>query len=355
MERRVREVSRPRGSACILGYMKSAYRSLLLLAAFALAVSPRQACIAQTPQSVTGQWTLPVGSRTFLVLSLSPSSGQSGPVMGTLSMPAQYQTADDVSFSHVEGPTEVEPIVASKWKGDSLAFTVQNPKDPSDRDEYLLTVKDETDAELQLEGISLPPGIPLPPFKLKRVTGTASVSEDWRSGQTYSPDDDAPSNPEMKRIYEEDQGARQSWPVKDWPSVSKSDAVRRTETMRLLHEGALHSGEDFNRAAYIFQHGSGPDDYLLAHTLAMIAIRKGYSDATWIAAATLDRYLLSIKQPQIYGTQFPGKAFAQEPYNRTLISDSLRRQLGVPDLAAQQVQRQQYASQRHPDSKNQKP
>jgi hypothetical protein len=343
----------PLRSICILVSMKSAYRSLLLLASLALAVSLHRASIAQTPQSATGQWTIQLGDRTLMVLSLSPSNGQSGPATGTLSRPTHLQTADAVSFSHVEGPTEDEPIVASAWKGDSLAITVQNPKDPGDKTEYHLTVKNETNAELRVEGSPLPT-----PLMLKRVTGTASVSDDWHSGETYSPDDDAPSNPEMKRIFEEDQRPRQAGPNIDWSTVSKADAARRAETMRLLNEGALHSGEDFNRAANIFQHGAGPDDFLFAHTLAIIAIRKGYSDATWIAAATLDRYLLSIKRRQIYGTQFrtpKGKAATQERYNRTLISDSLRRQLGVPDLAAQQVQRQQYDSKQPLDSKNGKP
>jgi hypothetical protein len=120
----------------------------------------------------------------------------------------------------------------------------------------------------------------------------------------------------MKRIFDEDQHARQAWPNIDWPKVNKDDADRRAATMRLLNEGALHSGEDFEWAANVFQHGSEPSDFLLAHTLAIVAIRKGYSDGTWIAAATLDRYLQAIKQPQIYGTQFlnpDDKPTTQEP------------------------------------------
>ena len=82
-----------------------------------------------------------------------------------------------------------------------------------------------------------------------------------------------------------------------------------------------------------------PDDYLMAHTLSMIAVAKGDSSALWIATATLDRYLQSTGKPQIYGTQFkPGKEASQEPFNRKLISDSLRHEMGVPSLAAQQEQ-----------------
>jgi hypothetical protein len=100
--------------------------------------------------------------------------------------------------------------------------------------------------------------------------------------------------------------------------------------------------------ALIFQHGSTPDDFLLAHTLAMIAVAKGDNSAQWIGAATLDRYLHSIGKPQIYGTQFSSDSksnSSQESFNRDLIADSLRRQLGVPPLAAQQERFEQLIEQ----------
>jgi hypothetical protein len=79
--------------------------------------------------------------------------------------------------------------------------------------------------------------------------------------------------------------------------VNKSDSERRLATRRLLEEGALHTGEDFTWAAFLFQHGDTAHDYLLAHTLAVIVIKKGREDALWIATATLDRYLQSVQQP----------------------------------------------------------
>jgi hypothetical protein len=153
----------------------------------------------------------------------------------------------------------------------------------------------------------------------------------------------------MKRIFVEDQRVRQPGLRIDWNSVGKSDSERRLATMNLLNSGALHTSEDFTSAAFIFQHGSTPNDYLLAHTLAMVAVKKGNGDALWIATATLDRYLQSIKQPQIYGTQFPTPQdlpTTQEPYNRSLISDFLRRELGVPPLATQEDQLKKYDSER---------
>ena len=70
-----------------------------------------------------------------------------------------------------------------------------------------------------------------------------------------------------------------------------------------------------------------------------IALKWKEAGARWLCAASLDRYLRSIGKPQIYGTQFgPDAKHSQEPFNRDLISDPLRGQLGVPPLAAQREQ-----------------
>ena len=82
----------------------------------------------------------------------------------------------------------------------------------------------------------------------------------------------------------------------------------------------------------------------------MVAVSKGDPTAIWIAAATLDRYLENIKQKQIFGTQYSSSTpsgsqettWTQEPYDRRLISDALREQLGVPRQALQTRQLQAY-------------
>ena len=116
----------------------------------------------------------------------------------------------------------------------------------------------------------------------------------------------------------------------------------------LLDTGALHSGDDFYHAAYLFQHGKTPADFLKAHTLAVVATGRGKPEVVWIAAATLDRYLQRIGQPQIYGTQFqraPGHAWTQEPYQRDLLSDALRQATNVPPLVDQAKQLEGYRHQ----------
>jgi hypothetical protein len=171
--------------------------------------------------------------------------------------------------------------------------------------------------------------------------------------------------------------------------MSANDVVRRQRASQLLNQGVLQTGEDFHDAAFIFQHGDKAEDYLLAHVLAMLAVSKGNPDGRWIAAATLDRYLQTIGQPQVFGTQYAergymelldqarkqaalnsktqsdGKSAAQpagqasqsspsavarndqeskkqdeylqEPYNYSLIPDSLRAQYCVPPIADQKA------------------
>lgn len=153
-----------------------------------------------------------------------------------------------------------------------------------------------------------------------------------------------PSNAEMKAIFDADQAARQDITKINPSKLANEDAARRERTKALLDAGALRSGDDFWRAAFVFQHGLRPEDYLMAHTLAVVAAARGRKDATWIAAATLDRYLQSIGQKQIYGTQYTtpnGGNTTQEPYDRNLISDALRGSLGVPSQQEQEKRRQQ--------------
>jgi hypothetical protein len=154
----------------------------------------------------------------------------------------------------------------------------------------------------------------------------------------------AVANQEMRAIFDEDQRVRQDetrLSEAQWAAISQGDTIRRQRTRALLKADQLHTGDDFREAAFVFQHGDAPGDYLMAHTLAMVAVAKGDSSALWIGTATLDRYLHSVHQPQIYGTQFTREGdspMTQEPYNREVISDPLRQALGVPSMAAQQEQ-----------------
>jgi hypothetical protein len=106
------------------------------------------------------------------------------------------------------------------------------------------------------------------------------------------------------------------------------------EYINYLPLGELRSSEDYHDAAFIFQHGTSPDDFLLAHVLATTAVSLGDAASRWIVAATLDRYLQSIKRSQVFGTQYfqedSPKPWTQESYDRDLLPDALRVIFGVP-------------------------
>ena len=151
-------------------------------------------------------------------------------------------------------------------------------------------------------------------------------------------------NAEMAALYAADQAVRANIdPVRyrDRAFVEQmnaDDAARRIRVRALLDAGALQTGEDYRAAAFIFQHGSTPEDYLLAHSLAVAGAAKGSPGAVWIAAATLDRYLQSIDRKQIYGTQtrmVNGGEPTLEPYDRDLLPDALRTASNVPTLTEQ--------------------
>lgn len=132
----------------------------------------------------------------------------------------------------------------------------------------------------------------------------------------------------MRKLYEEDQ--------RDFNNV---DRVRfREQVQQLMRDGKIQSAEDYYYAAFIFQHGLKPSDYLYAHVLAVTAVNKGLHNAMWLSATTLDRYLQSIQQPQVFGTQF-GSLFNnrddQEPYDRELLSDPMRAMWCVAPKATQ--------------------
>ncbi len=311
-----------------------------------LSVTYCTTAFGQKPSDFSGNWTLRLGKRAFIVVSLRSIPGSVARFRGSLVRPQHFSTSG-MSFSGIEGPASHYPIVASTQNENCLNFIAQNPRDISDKDKFQLCVMSEGHGTLKID---------IPGFEAWPVTkekGPIVLATDWNSAREYSSDDTDVSNLEMKNIFDEDQRVRQSGVGEiDWKTVEKTDAARRDATRKLLSDGKLHTGEDFERAAFVFQHGDSPDDYLLAHTLAIVAVARGQSGAAWIAAATLDRYLQSIHQPQIYGTQFDTPSdgpVTQEPYNRDLICDTLRRQLYVPSQAEQEQQKKQYEAEKpHP-------
>jgi len=122
-------------------------------------------------------------------------------------------------------------------------------------------------------------------------------------------------------------------------NVPKRDAERQAEVRALLAGGKVNTGRDYYFAALIFQHSETSENLLLAHILAITSVAKGDKSGGWLSAATLDRYLWSVKHPQVFGTQHQTGADnkeTMEPYDRIAISDKIRAVWGVNSLAEQE-------------------
>ena len=180
----------------------------------------------------------------------------------------------------------------------------------------------------------------------------------------------APATPAVSRIHQleiEDQSENPGNISAD--EYYRHGDARRAEVRMLLAHGTLISGEDFSDAALIFQHGRTTEDFLFAHVLATEGLIHGGSADKWIAAATLDRYLQSINQPQVFGTQYTGEKSAgnaakpqvdphvinisrtQQPYDSKLLPDAVRQDFCVPDESQQERNLAVFNTGHRPESK----
>lgn len=146
---------------------------------------------------------------------------------------------------------------------------------------------------------------------------------------------------ELAKLYKEDQDDRRSTgSLQDWEAVGMRDEARELRVKELLAAGPLGSGQAYYHAAMILQHAGTPDDYLLAHDLSVIAISKGEVKAKWLAAASLDRFLMSVGRPQRYGTQYRSTKLSKPPQLYLVdpsVSDVLRTEMDVPTLAQAKI------------------
>lgn len=313
----------------------------LVLAAFAAFLLLIAQAPGEEPRDFNGTWVMKIGSQILFIVTLTPGSDG---VQGELERPAKL-TMSGSRIWNIGSSIRTDRIVSSHFANGILHLTTQNPNDLSDKADFAMSIRGNQ-ATLAFE--NLPLGVSVDPFPLEKATKEAKIATDWNPERSYFIGGSDIPNPEMKAIFDEDQRVRASGKI-DWNKVNLSDAERRQQTRKLLAESALHTGKDFEEASFVFQHGNGPQDFLLAHSLAMVAISKGDDDAIWIAAATLDRYLQGIGQKQIFGTQYRLQSkdnWTQEPYDRELISDALRKQLVVPSQSEQTKQLEEYQNQK---------
>jgi hypothetical protein len=111
----------------------------------------------------------------------------------------------------------------------------------------------------------------------------------------------------LDKIYLSDQQDRQGDASKfDWDKILDRDSVRREQVIVLLRNGQIRTAKEYWQAAMIFQHGETTEQYKMAYVLTQLAtlLDPEMKSAKWLSAAAWDRIMLSVKQPQWYGTQF---------------------------------------------------
>jgi hypothetical protein len=147
---------------------------------------------------------------------------------------------------------------------------------------------------------------------------------------------ESPITGKLKEIVDEDRSMRQN-PNVSARELALADAGHRRVVYEFLSQSVITEPGDLYRAALILYHsqtGACPETYLLSHYLANEAVDKGYNEARYLAAASLDRYLVASGVPQRYGTQYTTsgeRGYRLLPYDSST-TDEERALWNVPQL-----------------------
>ncbi len=131
-------------------------------------------------------------------------------------------------------------------------------------------------------------------------------------------------NLKLQELYQADQSDRGK--VYDSAEAVKElqlrDGMRKSLLVEMISRGEVNTPNDLYHAAVIFLHGAEPKDFLAAHRLSSMAAINGHRPSRWLMASTLDRFLMSVGYPQVYGTQFEHNAEDNKYQLRLPIDDS---------------------------------
>ncbi len=287
-------------------------------------------------EELIGRWAVRSNGQSVMIINVTQNGDK---MKATVSTPRKGYINQSHAAVEMNGPVKMTEIREQERTADSVTFA--STTDPTDKKVLTIVQRD-----LMTFGYKNAPSFE--PILFSRARTGEAVGLDWSAQFDWPLEERWPDNADVARLFSDDQAIRQKGYKIDWSVARIEDAKRRDSVQKLLDEGKLRSGTDFYHAAFIFQHGQEANDFLKAHALAVVAAARGRRDAAWIAAATLDRYLQNIGQKQIYGTQYrlpSNEPVTQEPYDRTLLSDALRRASAVPDLAAQEQKLKDMAEQ----------
>ena len=156
-----------------------------------------------------------------------------------------------------------------------------------------------------------------PPIAMSKTQHQVSLPCDpVIEGVRFDGQPDTKVSERLKTLFDEDQRFA-SEPV-DWADPERvlrklgEDFIKRAddearhhriEVLQFLREGTIALAADLYHAAMIYQHGTCAEHFKLANDLAERSMALGYQPARWLYAASRDRYLLAVGQPQQFGTQ----------------------------------------------------
>ena len=175
----------------------------------------------------------------------------------------------------------------------------------------------------------------------------------------------APVRPSIHQLFLDDQNEGPRSDVSD-QEHKRRGVLRRAQVREMLSKGEVQSARDFHDASYLFQHGDTPDDYLLAHLLAIEAVIRGDASSKWMVAASLDRFLENTGRTQVFGTQYgpdpklrtdpaevakhPYIGMTQAPFKTDLVPPIVRKDFCVPDLQQQQENIKAFSKDIYPEA-----
>jgi len=116
---------------------------------------------------------------------------------------------------------------------------------------------------------------------------------------------------ELKDLYSGDQADRKeieahldkTWPKSAVRKMASNDLKRRRRVAEIFAEGGFKTAADYGEAAMVYQHGTVPDHFFQTFIWAKRAVELGDSNQKQLVALGIDRYLMSLNQAQLFGSQ----------------------------------------------------
>lgn len=181
----------------------------------------------------------------------------------------------------------------------------------------------------------------------------ASSDEFFRQECKYNKSLQNQRSKELQKLYNADQNERKNIKAftNNMDKILKADQNRRIRVGEIFGEGCINSASDYIAAGMIYQHGDIPDQYFQAYIWFNEAAKLGNSQAKKLMALAIDRYLVSINQKQLFGTQMfslspKQEIFCVQPVEESF-PESIRREYLGQTMKEQIEQTSAYLDMKH--------